>query len=71
MFRFVKDSLRQLSSSLDLAQVQEGLYPKNKYPCLNSDYVWLWKFAALIIATILGEALFFAVERPEQKFINK
>ena len=71
MFRFVKGSLRQLSGSLDLAQVQEGLYSKNKYPCLNSDYVWLWKFAALIIVTILGEALFFAVEQPVQKFIKK
>lgn len=38
---------------------------------INSDYVWLWKFAALITAIILGEALFFAVERPIQKFINK
>ena len=34
MLRFVKGSLRQLGSSLDLAQAQEGLCPKNKYPCL-------------------------------------
>lgn len=38
---------------------------------INSDYVWLWKFVALITATILGEVLFFAVERPIQKFINR
>ena len=34
MLRFVKGSLRQLSGSLDLAQAQEEIMSKNKYPCL-------------------------------------
>lgn len=38
---------------------------------INGDYVWLWKIVAFIGVIILGEVMFFVVEQPIQKFINK
>ncbi len=37
---------------------------------ISSVYMWLWEFVAFITVIILGEGLFWAVERPMQRFIQ-
>ena len=37
---------------------------------ISSVYMWLWKFVSFITVIILGEGLFWAVERPMQRFIH-